>query len=476
MTLDTKKVKEYLNNLYDSDYQPKEINNYINILSLLQNNNYYQHFSNIDNFSKYVTNILHKKIINEYSSESSDKDHYIDKKYFTKTKILFVYNYLHETNLDNKKISLNKINKCYLYPKYKKGDDNLPENYRFLTDHQNELKLLDRIYSDILSNIVPDNFIDQNIFKASVMKKTNFDSCCNVASTNTETIENVVLLDVSKAFDSVEWNILYDNIINILSEHMSSDLAKSITDEYFILLQNRDINYRMHPKSQSHKINVKKSISQGLPSSNMIFTIFLISIVNKWKTKLYYSIDNYCKLNIYIDDFYIKFIKKCSENRYLLETLINELKINKLFVNDSKSLADNKLELDFNELKITDKYLGIPFTRDIQLYQEIILCDYQEKHCKIIKQYNLYCTWNEFYDIIIDKNNIINKHIVGYLKYKLKPLMYYHRYIDKDSKCTDNHLIKFIKDKLISNNDILDIIEKYHLYDNNNIYYSLFKL
>lgn len=455
MTLNTKKVKIHLNNLYDSYSQPKDIDNYINIISQLQkhNNNYYQHFSNIDNFSNYITNVLNKKIVNEYSSESSDKDHYIDKKYFTKNKIAFVYKYLCETNIDKKKIMLNKINKCYLYPKYKKGDPLLTENYRFLSDHQNELKLLDRIYNDILINIVPLNFVDQNIFKASINKNSNFDSCCYVASNNTESIDNVVLLDVSKAFDSVEWVLLYDNIINILSKYISNDFATSIINEYFILLQNRNIHYRAHPKSKSHKINVKKSISQGLPSSNVIFTIFLMSIINTWKNKLYYNIDEYCKLNIYIDDFYIKFNKKCSENKYLLETLINELNINKLFVNSNKSLADNNLGLDFDELKTTDKYLGIPFTRNIQLYQEITLQDYQEKHAKKIKQYNLKCNWLEFYNIIVnttDKSQ--RKHLLGYFKYKLKPLMYYYKYIH--SKCTDKHLIEFIRDNFINLDDI----------------------
>ena len=272
MNLDTEKLKSYLKNLFNSDLGPVKINNYLNIIDELKNSNnaIFNNFANIDNFKKYITDILNKKIINPYTSESSDKDFKIDKKYFTTTKIKFVYEYLLEKNFDQKLNKLNKINSCRLYPKYKKNDEKLPENYRYLTDHTNEFKLIDRIYLDILTNIMPNNLINSNYFKASLNRNVKIDSCCTVASNNTESRDNVVLLDVSKAFDSVEWSILYNNMIEILTEYISPNFAKSITDEYFILLQNRKISYT---KNCKNIIDVKKGISQGLPSSNTIFTI-----------------------------------------------------------------------------------------------------------------------------------------------------------------------------------------------------------
>jgi hypothetical protein len=278
------------------------------------NYDYIDNFANINNFERYITDILNKKIINPYTNERHDKDFQIDKNYFTKNKIKFVYEYLVETDLDKKLNKLQKINTCYLYPKYKKNDESLPENYRFLTDHQNELKLLDRIYLDILTNMMPNNLININQFKAPLNRNNQMESCCVIASNNTESLENVVLLDVSKAFDSVEWIILYNNMINILTEYISSNFAKSITDEYFIILQNRKIYYRKQTKSRRYLIDLKKSISQGLPSSNTIFSILLSSIIDKWKNKLYFSLDDYLLLNIYIDDFYIKFHKKHKRN------------------------------------------------------------------------------------------------------------------------------------------------------------------
>jgi len=453
MNLNTIKVKSYLKNLFNSDHGPVKINNYLNIIDELKNSNYeiFSNFVNINNFEKYITEILNKKIINPYTSESSDKDFNIDKKYFTTKKIKFVYEYLLEKNFDQKLNKLDKINSCRLYPKYKKDDESKPENYRFLTDHTNEFKLIDRIYLDILTNIMPNNLINSNYFKASLNRNVKMDSCCTVASNNTESLDNVVLLDVSKAFDSVEWSILYNNMIEILTEYISPNFAKSITDEYFILLQNRKISYTK-TKNRKNIINIGKSISQGLPSSNTIFSILFSSIINKWKSKLCSKIDDYLLLNIYIDDIYIKFHKKQDVNEYFLFTLINELEENKLYVNKKKSFVDPNLGLglEYNKLIETNFYLGIPFTRNIELYKSLILDNYKEKHSKKIKKNNLECNWTNFYNIIIDKNHNLNKHLIGFLRYKLKPIISYYKFIPSiDSILTDDVLITFIKSKFL---------------------------
>lgn len=41
-------------------------------------------------------------------------------------------------------------------------------------------------------------------------------------------------------------------------------------------------------------------------------------------------------------------------------------------------------------------------------------------------------------------------HLSGYLKYKLKPLVYHHYKLDKNIKFTDEILNKFIKEKLLN--------------------------
>ena len=45
--------------------------------------------------------------------------------------------------------------------------------------------------------------------------------------------DNVLLLDISKAFDSVKWKILYENMILVLSTSLNLELTISIVNEYF---------------------------------------------------------------------------------------------------------------------------------------------------------------------------------------------------------------------------------------------------
>lgn len=180
---------------------------------------------------------MNKKIEYIYSNEKNYRDSIINIKYFTPKKILMIYNYLLETDINKKILMLKKINVVCLYPKHKKDNINDITNYRFLTQHSEKLKLIDRIFVDILLDITPKEMIDTNIFKAQLIGKNNLlDTCCNITSKNTETIDNVVLLDVSKAFDSVEWNILYQYMNNHISKFINIDLSRSIIDEYFIIL------------------------------------------------------------------------------------------------------------------------------------------------------------------------------------------------------------------------------------------------
>lgn len=223
-------------------------------------------------------------------------------------------------------------------------------------------------------------------------------------------MDNVVLLDVTKAFDNVEWDILYRNMEQHISKFINNDLTRSLIYEYFILLQNRKFVYRKTHTSREYIIDVNKGISQGLPSSNVIFTILLHSVVCDWGNSIDIIIHDYIILNIYIDDFYIKFINpNYKNNNYIINTLIKELEKNKLNINYAKSLADIKVNLNFNILKNTDKYLGIPFTRIIILYQFIILDEYKKRYNNKIIEYELQCTWEEFYDILTKKKKFIKK-------------------------------------------------------------------
>ena len=96
------------------------------------------------------------------------------------------------------------------------------------------------------------------------------------------------------------------------------------------------------------------------------------------------------------------------------------MRIDKLNINISKSRVCPNLEVDLpNKLSSKDFYLGIPFTRDIQLYGKLILSDFQKNKLNL--------SWVQIYDILCkeksdDTTDTIKK-IVGYFNYKFSPLL-----------------------------------------------------
>jgi hypothetical protein len=64
-----------------------------------------------------------------------------------------------------------------------------------------------------------------------------------------------------------------------------------------------------------------------------------------------------------------------------------------------------------------DFYLGIPFTRDIKLYGEIILKEFQNRKWK--KE----ISWKEIHDKLQQEYNKERSIIFGYMNYKLRPLI-----------------------------------------------------
>jgi hypothetical protein len=457
MNLKTEEVNKYLKKIFNKDEENITIvnNMLFELINKLNNSIFEKYFSSKKNFKEYIINILKKKVINEYGDNnifnSIDEDAKINIEELTEKKITNIYNYLQETDRNKKLSLLYKFNQCIFYPKHKKGDLTNVENYRFLTKHSIELKVIDRIISDIIMTLAP-NIFDPYIYKAQL--KGGFgDDCIKTATNNTLDIDNVLLLDISKAFDSVKWKILYENMILVLSTSLNLELTISIVNEYFLILQNREFIYKKNKKK--YPINVTIGISQGLPSSNIIFSLLICSIVEKWKINANIDIDidiyNHLKLNIYIDDFYIKFFNtKSDKNMIIVNSLINELENHSLIVNKLKSLADTKLQMNFTELKSSDSYLGIPFTRDLVKYKNWVMIDYQskQKNKRFIEEKKFECTWISFYNIIKDdKRYDIKRRLIGYLRYKLTPIIKYYK-LNIDN-VTDKILIDFIHDYFI---------------------------
>ena len=413
-------IVDYLNNLYRSNYIPdKNKNN--NLIELLEKDYpeiYNKNFSSLNKFNKFLnTYILNIKYKNDYYN-TIDRDSIINKDNITNELLIDIYEYIRgNTNI------IYKYNKTKLYSKPKKQNPKEPSDYRYLTDHHDFIKIIDRIFIYFNKILVDKQYIDTDIFIVKILD-IDIKNFSYYADINTQSKNRVLCLDFSNAFDNVEWYRLYDHMINFYKKSMSFVLAEALTNFYFPILQNRIFYFY----SYDYKIEVKKGISQGFPSSNLIFTIFMIQIIDEWMHKINLKIKDYLDMNIYIDDIFIRFKKYDKKNNYILNKLIKEFELNDIKINNKKCFGDKKLNLNFKyrQIKDNDFYLGIPFTRNNK-YFDYIMNNFREKYeikkiyMKEYNKYNIEYSWNNFIDIIKNNKEEI-KIITGFLRYKLKPL------------------------------------------------------
>ena len=339
----------------------------------------------------------------------------------------FVIEYLNSNNETRKKMlykfdsNQNQICICYVKSKYKHGSQNVNtyppnnlENFRYFIKHHNIIKILDRLwYNNVLNN---SNFMpNHDIFIVQLQKNNEPSKLISSANNNTLSIDNVLLLDLVKAYDSVEWIILKDLLFSNFKRKMNYISSVELFEQYMIILTNRIIKYK------NQIIKVSKSISTGLPSSLLVFTYILEEIFLRWLDENIYNfqINIDFILNIYVDDIYIK-ILNFEKKDIIINSIIQILSKYYFNISYKKSrISKNLLNNNFKELLPNDLYLGIPFTRDIPLYMSIIL-----NECN--KNYNSNYTWNQIFEILnneIIKNNKKKRKLNGYLNYKLKPIL-----------------------------------------------------
>jgi hypothetical protein len=339
-----------------------------------------------------------------------------------------------------RKSLMGDISRCVVFPKYKSGDVTKPENFRYLVNHHNSVKILDRIWCSELITKCGTNLPDNSIYKSTLVKSFN-GSIITVANENTKSIDNVVMVDVMKAFDSLDWDILEDLLISNLTRKINKESATDLVSQYITILKNRELYYN------NIRVEVSKGISTGLPSSNLVFTLAIEEILFRWFTKSGFSNNKDFKMNVYVDDIYMKIfnIAKASE---IVNGLIDHLQSYKLKVNREKTKADEKLKISglTNILTTSDYYLGIPFTRDIKLYGQLILNELNKK---------IKVTWIDIYDILSEEESSIDKaclcgsfnykpRIYGFLNYKLRPL-----HVNTDEEFNKEFITKFVYDNFV---------------------------
>ncbi len=365
----------------------------------------------------------------------------------TNTDINKVYDFRVGTHFTRKSL-MGDISRCVVFPKYKSGDITKPENFRYLVNHHNSVKILDRIWCSELITKCGTNLPDNSIYKSTLVKSFN-GSIITVADENTKSIDNVVMVDVMKAFDSLNWDILEDLLISNLTRKINKESAIDLVSQYMTILKNRELYYN------NIRVEVSKGISTGLPSSNLVFTLAIEEILFRWFTKSGFSNNKDFKMNVYVDDIYLKIlnIAKASE---IVNSLIDHLQSYKLLVNKEKTKADEKLKISglTNILSTSDYYLGIPFTRDIKLYGKLILNELNKK---------IKVTWSDVYDILTEEESSIDKartfgflnykaRVFGFLNYKLRPL-----HANTDEEFNKEFITKFVYDNFVKEQHDINI-------------------
>lgn len=315
------------------------------------------------------------------------------------------YQFKINKELGDKLKILKNVSVCHAFPMYKRGDPSEPKSYRYFLNHHNVIKLIDRLWCIDVINKCRNNLPDRKIFKSGLLK-LHAESIISIANKNTKSRENVVLLDIKNAFDSVDWQVLEFMLKSNFTKRMGSKDAIELVDQYMTILRNRDVKFK------EHTIKVARGIPVGLPSSNVVFGFLMNEIIERWLAETKYKVEEDFILNIYVDDIYFKFIKT-DKLEEIIKSFISFFERYNLFSNMEKLKGDINLKLDIIQpLLPSDFYLGIPFTRDIKLYGQLILEELGRR--KNIR------SWEEV-GVMINSYN--KRKIIGSLNYKLKPLL-----------------------------------------------------
>lgn len=306
-----------------------------------------------------------------------------------------------------------KIKYADIFIKHKSGDNCVPKNFRYLSNHSNIFKIIDKFWTNNLINVLEKNksLPDKSIIRNNFSREYSV-SIRDLAIEKLKRYlhnKNLVLLDVSKAFDNVQWPSLIELVTNNISRKVNENFAKKIMKQYMFLNTNRVIKYN------ENTIEFSKSIATGLPSSTIIFSLLIEQIIYQWsKTDEIKNYTNKFIINTFVDDMYLEFIET-KNSLQIIKSLISYLESYGLIINQEKTKT-NITFLPFSKIDKTDCYLGLPFARNKKDYILECIKLFQKKYYDI----NIVEIIN-----ILEKNTNekVKKEIIGFFNYKLYGLL-----------------------------------------------------
>ena len=220
-------------------------------------------------------------------------------------------------------------------PLYKKGDNFCLNNYRPISLLPTISKIFERVmFTQLYSYLNANNLLSEQQYGFRSQHSTEL-ACVKLVDYITTEMDNIkkiktptaIYLDLSKAFDTLNFNIL----LNKLQYYGINGISLSLIRNY---LTNR-FQYVQFENSESDLLEIKTGIPQGSILGPLFFSIMINDLVNS---------SNKFKFLMYADDTTIYFNLEDFpiENRELLinnelEKVNKWLKLNKLAVNVDKT-------------------------------------------------------------------------------------------------------------------------------------------
>ena len=312
---------------------------------------------------------------------------------------LFIYNNIRGKWFD-------KIKYTTLFVKHKKGDPKDPKNFRYLSNHSKIFKIIDKLWTDLLigvlkkENKLPDKKIVRNHFYRTF--ETSIRDLAIEKLVKYHSNKNILLLDISKAFDNVSWKVIKSLLFKSLSRKINKKFAHKMTKQYLFLISNRVIKYK------NKKINFYKSLATGLPSSTIVFSLLMEQIIYEWNISHEFSKE--VIINTYVDDIFIEFLKTINCQK-ITNSLIKQFEKYNFIINKEKTKTNCQL-LNYSKINSFDCYLGMPFAKDKNTYIKVCLDLFQKKYYSI--------TTKEIIKfLLIEKYDKVKNQITGFFNYKL---------------------------------------------------------